>query len=256
MRRVAVGLTTALLSGVAVPCYAADITTNWNVITVSGDIKPGDFQAFKAATYNKVTATIILKSRGGNLSEALHIGNLIRERHHATHVPEYCFSACSYIWLGGELRSKTTKALIGFHQTLDIATGKPSLAGFTYVEAYLMRLGFSAEFVAFANSASPENITYLSPSDIKRFNIEVQISDKPIVGYVIAQGKPPVVTAQPVPPVLTHITQGVAPPDKSFGGTRALPPSPSVTYQLKPMPRVPVSHPETISGLTPWPVKE
>ena len=223
MRRVALRLTTALLMSTAGPSYGANITVNGTTVTISGGIQPGDFEAFKAAVFGKANATIILQSRGGNLGAALPIGDLISERHYATHVPELCTSACGLIFLAGEPRSKRPQAAVGFHQAAEVAGGKPSSVGYVFVEAYLLRHGYSREVVQFVNSANPSQMAYLSAAEIKRLNIDVQIAEHPSLAE------------KQIKPAVTVKYSNLEP---------ATAPKPIL---------VPVNHPSVPDALLPWP---
>lgn len=85
-----------------------------------GTITPGSAQRFaeevgKRGTYVK---TVVLRSPGGSVHDALAMGRLIREKKFATEVESgrYCASSCPLVFAGGTERRAGVKAAIGVHQ--------------------------------------------------------------------------------------------------------------------------------------------
>ena len=112
-RRTAVGL--ALL--VAVSMTSAEALTvevkkgpidgrETTIISVKGEIKPGDDEKFTGMADGKGDAVVILDSPGGNVLAGIQIGEAIRRNGYSTLVPRglQCASACALAWLGGRTR--------------------------------------------------------------------------------------------------------------------------------------------------------
>src|SRR4051812_33658998 len=103
------------------PLAAANIAhtkiDGFDLITITGEIQPGDDAKFRqlSVTYNK--AVVALDSRGGSLLPALEIGKIIRINEHATVVPEdaVCTSACALIWVAGSTKYLSPGGRVGFH---------------------------------------------------------------------------------------------------------------------------------------------
>lgn len=91
-------------------------------VLVSGEIKKGDvakLALFLLDNTNTNLSTVFLNSSGGDVLEALVIGEMMRENFSATVVPEsaMCFSACTILWAAGVdryLGGRNSK--LGFHR--------------------------------------------------------------------------------------------------------------------------------------------
>src|SRR5258708_32829027 len=57
-----------------------------------------------------------LNSRGGRISEAQKMGEIIRRHSLSTYVSGDCLSACTIIFLNGRDRLINAKSRVGFHQ--------------------------------------------------------------------------------------------------------------------------------------------
>jgi hypothetical protein len=168
-----------LLAGTAVPAYAANIIVEpiekiGQTVSINGQIGPDDFDTFKAKA-SPITgrALVFLNSEGGNLVAALQIGEFIRLRGWVTFAPDECYSSCALIWLAGVNRLMIATSKIGFHAAS--VNGQEKGTGNALVGAYLNRLGLGYEAVLFATAASPDDITYLTPSDAKRVGIDLHL---------------------------------------------------------------------------------
>jgi len=94
-------------------------------ISITGEIKSGDY-ADLAKYLNEVNQnnyrvkedSIILKSSGGNIQEAIDIGHLIRKHHLATKInhDDECISACGLIFIAGSCRM--AQGFIGLHRSV------------------------------------------------------------------------------------------------------------------------------------------
>jgi len=99
-----------------VPAYTLSLSADGHAVVLSGGVRFGlarDLQSLLDATPG--IATLILTSPGGRLSEAESVAHLIRARGLNTYVPQYCYSACTRIFVAGEQRTLAIAAKLGFH---------------------------------------------------------------------------------------------------------------------------------------------
>jgi len=88
--------------------FAAEITQTDRTYKINGEIVAGDYiKLLRLVVNNKAGARIRLNSNGGDLNEALKIGELVNKLNLETIVSkgDYCASACFFIWLNGERRT-------------------------------------------------------------------------------------------------------------------------------------------------------
>jgi hypothetical protein len=74
---------------------------------IDGTIEAGEFERFKKAIIKEDGGyLLVLNSKGGSVTEALKIAELVKELHLSTIVAPngICASACFFIWLAGEAR--------------------------------------------------------------------------------------------------------------------------------------------------------
>jgi hypothetical protein len=167
----------ALLTTTALSAYAAQIEAhNLNAITITGQIDPNDFETFKIKAGPLAKADVWLSSPGGDLQAAIKIGEFVRLRGWSTFVSAGCSSACALIWLAGISRYMTDAARIGFHAAS--VNGQEKGSGNAVIGAYMNRLGLNYDAVLFVTTASPSDITYLTPDYAKRIGIEVTIIEE------------------------------------------------------------------------------
>ena len=148
------------------------------VITLVGEIQEGDGESFARAAEKYSKAIVIFSSPGGNAFAGLQIGQVIRSRGFATIVPSgtFCASACALAWLGGARRFIQDKGLVGFHAVYIVQSSGEKTetgAGNALVGAYLSRLGLSDKAILYIEQASPDTITWLTPSDAQEVGIAV-----------------------------------------------------------------------------------
>lgn len=128
-----------------------------------------------------------LNSPGGEVSEALEIGQMIRE----TGIPvsvmagAFCFSACPYILAGGSERTVSRKAYVGVHQhyfgentylpafllVSDIQSGQAE------VMTYLGEMGIDPMVMAKALMTPPDEIYVLLPEELETFRLSTDLVD-------------------------------------------------------------------------------
>jgi hypothetical protein len=187
-----------LLAVLAMPATAADVRlaqaadgTPLGGITIEGPIAPGDFVKFASLVLASKDASVVwLASSGGNLSEALRIGALIRQLALEVHAPDdralplvqlrdggnnTCASACFFLYVAGVKRQGS---VLGIH--------KPSLpadehfalgldgAAAAYqrireaTTSYLNLMGAPTRYVSLMLATSSGEMVWLSPDEIAR----------------------------------------------------------------------------------------
>jgi len=104
------------------PAYSAEVRTiqagDDIIVSLVGEITSGDLQKIKKIHHtNGYITKIDLDSEGGQLFEAISIGQYARENLIATEVSRgsICFSACPYILIGGIVRTVRYGATVGMH---------------------------------------------------------------------------------------------------------------------------------------------
>ena len=124
-----------------------DRTSDIAIITITGELQPGDHLRFIKTVLPVERGIVVLGSEGGNLLAGIEIGKAIRLKDLATYVPDdiLCASACALAWLGGTQRFMAANAKIGFHAAFRIQNGSPTESGLgnALVGAYLNSLGLS-----------------------------------------------------------------------------------------------------------------
>lgn len=146
-----------------------------NVITVEGELKPGDDRSFKQAVLTVNGPTLIsLKSGGGSLHVGLEIGRTIWLNQFMTVVEDnVCASACALAWLAGRPRFAAAGAQIGFHSPTrrDDVSRQASSVGSAIVNAYLAALGLTTAAIAYLGEASPDDMNWLTSDQARILGI-------------------------------------------------------------------------------------
>ena len=88
-----------------------------------------------------------------------------------------CDSACALIWLAGRTRFLTDDGHVGFHATYIEKGGRKQETGMgnAFVGAYLSQLNMSETALAFATSASPDQLNVLTAKNAEQVGIPVQV---------------------------------------------------------------------------------
>lgn len=149
-----------------------------NVVYISGQIVAGDYEKFARVSraMGHVDA-VLLDSPGGTLRDGLNIAEATRQMGVATGVPNNatCTSMCAIIWLAGRTRLSASNAHIGFHAIYYAKDGTVAGGGNAMIGAFLNKLGLSYTAIAFATSADPTSISWLSTAKARELGIAVRV---------------------------------------------------------------------------------
>jgi hypothetical protein len=180
--------------------FAAEMTKqqrqqDWS-INISGIIDQNDFDQFKALTAGITTATIQLKSPGGNMLAALSIGEKIHDSGWFTYVgpDDSCASACANIWLAGKARFASSRSRICFHGAS--LNGQGSTMGDAFWGAYMTKLGLSYGAILYLAQANADSINCINFIEATKAGIEITLWEPPNI-QVAAQIKPVQTEADP-----------------------------------------------------------
>jgi hypothetical protein len=196
LRRAAAVLVLNLVLATAVT--AADVRPAQSIagsplpgVTIEGSIAPGDFAKFASLVLDAEGRSVVwLASPGGNLSEALRMGALIRQLALEVRAPvdrsrpmvrlrdpenNTCASACFFLYVAGVRRQGS---VLGIH--------KPSLPADEYFSLgldgsvaahrriqeatadYLELMGVPSKYASMMMSANSSDMIWLTPEDIAR----------------------------------------------------------------------------------------
>jgi len=169
LRLLAVAAMAAALStapAAAAQFESARLSDGAPIVTIVGEIVPGDEERFMRVLPDEGTVVVGLVSPGGAVDPALAIGELIRLRGYVTVVPHEaeCTSSCALIWLAGWERFITGEGRVGFHAVWFDDGGVPKVAstGNAQVGRYLTRLGYGEGVVQLVTFMPPDDLVYLT----------------------------------------------------------------------------------------------
>lgn len=177
-----IGMLGAVLLGMSTFSTAAEIKRltlpgGLVVVDVRGEIVTGDARRFLDLVRDDQRVSVILRSDGGLIAEALKIGAEIRMRNFATMVPadSDCHSACGLIWVSGARRYMSKTSRIGFHAAYRTRNGQVQESGMGNAEigSFLTHLGLRIEAIRYFTVAAPDEIALLSPERARALGIDV-----------------------------------------------------------------------------------
>lgn len=146
------------------------------VISISGELVPGDTEAFKAIVKEandsgKLVASIRLNSPGGNLLEGVQLANAVKFGKMTTNVGQgaTCASACFLVFAAGETKFANYTAQIGVHgaSEKDGAESVQSGAATVSMAKIAKDLGVPSTIIGRMVVTPPSNMVLLSPSDLQ-----------------------------------------------------------------------------------------
>lgn len=157
---------------------------NMSVMLLEGAIEVGDLQRveleYEKARENSNSVFLMLSSLGGNVDEAMRIGDFVEDKNIGTIVPALigeCVSSCVFILAGGD--SKTIKGPVGIHRPYisDVSIGGSSGARTLgqYIEkikTYLDKKGIAPSLAEDMFSVPPEKVKYLTQEELSKYRLD------------------------------------------------------------------------------------
>jgi hypothetical protein len=145
------------------------------VVSISGEIVPGDADTFKAAVKvandaGKLVSSIRLNSIGGNLVEGVRLAEAVRFGKIITNVGQNatCASACFLIFAAGEAKYANYTARIGVHGASDKGEETVQSGAATVSMARVAKeLGVPPAIIGRMVVTPPSEMVWLSPSDLQ-----------------------------------------------------------------------------------------
>jgi len=162
-------------------------------LIAAGTILPGTSGAFAAEIekHGGYIKTVILRSPGGSVQDALEMGRLIRAKKYSTEVEDghYCASSCPLVFAGGVTRRAGAKAAIGVHQVFAPAqpglnTQAEGMAGAQRIAAtaqsYLRDMGVDLGVWVHAMETPKDELYYFTSKEL----LDLKLATDPAGGAV------------------------------------------------------------------------
>jgi hypothetical protein len=162
-----------------------------NVIVAEGTILPETADEFRALLKAKgwmgkrTNKLVLLRSTGGALEAALELGRLIRQHHMSVAAFGNCYSACTYMLMGGEHRVITRGTRFGMHQFYNLeALQRPDEKFYSArdliekqkliarLSEYVDEMGVDQAVIALASKTAPDRVSLLSRRQLIAYRIE------------------------------------------------------------------------------------
>ena len=157
----------------SVNSYSLERKDNRFGLILTGPIEKGDYNKFLELVGNDKSIDktgIVITSNGGDVLEAIKIGDFIRKTGMSVTVRDKCLSACFFIWAAGVNRYMHTDSIIGIHRPF---FEKHYFAGLSLMDAdklyasmqdgarrYLLRMGIPNKLIE-KMFATPSDRMYL-----------------------------------------------------------------------------------------------
>ncbi len=150
------------------------------VVKVSEEIALGDYEALLKGIRNNpgtfARKIVMLDSIGGNVSEAMRMGRLLRETGFDTLVPStgVCQGSCVYLLAAG--KRKTVRGHVGIHRPYyngsDSAHSTSNSVSRSSQISYFKDMQVAPELLEAINSTAPQRMRVLSASELKRYRLQ------------------------------------------------------------------------------------
>jgi hypothetical protein len=166
------------------------------VLSLTGTFDPGSAQrvADEIAAHGEYVRSVALDSPGGSITDALAIGQLIRDKGFGTTVAAgaLCASSCPLVFAGGREREANSAAAIGVHQIYAATVKSTSLperlaaAGAALSDAqrltaditrYLEKMGLSQEVWLHALETPPDRLYYFSAEELVALKVVTKLTN-------------------------------------------------------------------------------
>lgn len=176
----------AILMSMSVMITAADAAQycydkSNKTLYVRGDIVNGDAKKIKGAIDSFSPEIVSITSTGGDAIDGFSIGKHIFQKKIKTHVSDYCFSACAFMWLAGKERliDITKNTRIGVHAPYDTKTNKIDSYARKITEEYLFDIGIkkivTLEILTYQGR---ESLLVLDPNKMKEWDLDWKKSNQ------------------------------------------------------------------------------
>jgi hypothetical protein len=150
-----------------------------NMLLVEDTFEIGDVDLMLLHLSDNKIDTILFNSEGGNMVESLAIGSLIRDYKLNTIVPinAYCYSACTYAFMGGVERTIDVSAEFAMHRPF-FNEEMPGMYNEGYnsgiitsvlISSYLIEMGLEPNIAIF--HLLSKKLKYFNTSEQKELNI-------------------------------------------------------------------------------------
>jgi hypothetical protein len=137
------------------------VTSDRRVLIVTGEFTKGVAEAVEQALVaNRSVRIVVFESPGGDVDEAMRIGQNGLE----TGVATECSSACTYSFIAGRERILLPGAQLGFHACQTVVWY--SLCENQKYSNYLVASGIDESFIRRALSVDPSDIWYPRPEEL------------------------------------------------------------------------------------------
>ncbi len=135
--------------------------------------------------------TVLMSSPGGDLNQAMIIGEIIRSRGLSTAVgvadasghirPSYCASACVFIYAGGKSRYGIEGSMLGVHRFVTTMPGRDPVAETQRIAgmilSYMTKMGVSSSVVEAMSETG--DIRWLDVSEAAAMNLVTEPVEQP-----------------------------------------------------------------------------
>jgi hypothetical protein len=139
-------------------------------LRISGELTSGIGEAAEQAIRsNPNLRVVVLDSLGGNIEEAIHVAQSVKNQHLPTEVGNDCESACTYVFVAGRERTLLPNARLGFH-----ACHSPwwfSKCDDTKYEAHFVVNGIDAEFTRKAMLVAADDMWYPTVAELRAAHV-------------------------------------------------------------------------------------
>jgi hypothetical protein len=158
-------------------------------LMATGLIAPGTAKLFadELAKRGAYIKTVVLRSPGGSVTDALEMGRLIRDKKFKTEVENgrYCASSCPLVFAGGVERHAGSNAAIGVHQVaavsvenLSVATGMEDAQKISAeCQQYLRDMGIDLEVWIHAMETPRQELYYFQPTELLTLKLATAVDD-------------------------------------------------------------------------------
>ena len=169
-------------------------------IFVDGEIDINSGKVFSSVLRNYsieklYQANVYLNSPGGSVVAGLEIGEIIRHYKMNTYVgylnqkiiiPGQCYSACAYVFLGGEKRYvDSTGSKLGVHQFSGGSSPETAQRVSAEIVSYITNMGVDPRLFKLMASAKSNEMRILTTSELTSYNIATIVNQMPVLSTKI-----------------------------------------------------------------------